>query len=105
MIFNFWRPYRFFKPRKDGWYLCTVQDGYGVNEPKVLYLYFRKWDQRWINDTRQTVFDGYKVYESGKAPIEDYRVLTDIYCERYDVVAWKKLPWCYIWSKFKGDKK
>ena len=40
MIFNLWRPYKWFKPKKDGWYLCTAAHGGGLNTPKVMELYF-----------------------------------------------------------------
>jgi hypothetical protein len=55
-------------------------------------LYFCKWDKRWINLTRQLVFDGYKVYELGRAPMEEDRYYTGSEYERIDILAWKKLP-------------
>lgn len=97
MIFNFWRPSWLFKPKKDGWYQCTAAHGGGLNSPRVMDLYFRTWDDKWVDPRRQTVFDGYKVYESCRAPIEDNRVYTDTECERIDILAWRKLPRCYGW--------
>lgn len=103
MIFNIWRPYKWIKPKKSGWYQCTVEYGYGPNKPspKVMYLYFRERDSKWINLSRQNVFDGYNVYESCRAPIDNNRVYTDCECERIDVVAWKHLPKYYRWWKYK----
>lgn len=96
MIFNIWRKYPNHKPKEDGWYQCTVQHGYGIDQPRVMDLYFEKdlgtyW---WIDKRRQQVFDGYKVYKSSRAPIEDNRVWKDSLCERDDVIAWRKLPKC-----------
>lgn len=104
MIFNFWRPYPFFVPKKSGWYQCTVAHGEGLNEPKVMDLYFDDWHSKWVDLRRQTVFDGYKVYESCRAPIEDNRVYTDTDCERIDILAWKHLPRYYSWWKKKRNK-
>ena len=104
MLFNFWRPYTWFKPKKDGWYQCTVAHGNGLNRPRVMDLYFRTWDSSWNDKRRQNVFDGYKVFESGRAPIDDYRVYSDSECVRIDVVAWRKLPRCYGWWHQKHKK-
>lgn len=101
MIFNFWRPCRFFRPRKDGWYLCTTEHGGGLNRPRVLLLYFHVWNKTWVDDRRQSVFDGYKVYESGRAPIDENRVFGDRECERIDILAWKKLPRRYRFGRRK----
>lgn len=103
MIFNLWRPYKWFKPKTDGIYLCTVAHGAGENIPKVMELKFTKWNSKWIRAERQNVFDGYQVYESCRAPIHDNLVYSDSECERIDVIAWKKLPRCYSWwRKMKG---
>lgn len=48
MIFNLWRPYKWFKPKTDGIYLCTVAHGAGENMPKVMELKFTKWNSKWI---------------------------------------------------------
>lgn len=85
MIFNFWRPYPFLKPKRDGWYLCTVGD-------QVTRLYYNEREDRWVNVSRQQVFDGYKVYKTGREPLEYNRVYTDRLCEPDDILAWKRLP-------------
>lgn len=103
-LFNIWRPYKWFKPRKDGRYLCTIQNGYLTNEPRVVLLYFRERDSKWFNAARQNVFDGYQVYECCRAPMDYNRIFTDSECERTDVIAWKKLPRFYGWWKRRGEK-
>ena len=97
MIFNFWRPYPLFKPKKAGWYQCTASDGNGAGNPKVIDLSFREWDEKWFDLRRQSVFDGYKVYKSCRAPIDSNRVYTDSECERLDIVSWRKLPKHFRW--------
>lgn len=102
MIFNFWRKYPLFKPKKEGWYQCTVQHGYGLYQPRVMDLYFYfKPDVGgiWVDSRRKEVFMGYKVYKPNRAPIEDNRVWEDSDCERNDVIAWRKLPMCYGWKR------
>nr|WP_296955186.1 hypothetical protein [uncultured Mediterraneibacter sp.] len=105
MVFNLWRPIWLMNPRKSGWYQCTVAHGGGENIPKVMELYFQDWNENWLNPRRQNVFDGYKVYESGRAPIDEYRVYTDGECTREDVIAWRKLPRCYGWWRKKRNRK
>lgn len=86
-IFNFWRNYPRFKPKKEAAYLCTLEDG------SVMILYYSEWVDEWIDSSRQSVFDGYQVYMSGRGQIEDTRVYSDGLCDRTrSVMAWKKLP-------------
>lgn len=89
MIFNFWRPYPFFKPKKDGWYQCSVRN-------HVMDLYYDASSDSWLDKRRQNVFDGYKCYKSGREPLEYNRVFTDSLCVRDDVVAWKKMPTVFL---------
>lgn len=103
MLFNFWRPYPFLKPRKSGWYICTTSYSNGIGDPEVIELYFSDWNSKWINKSRQTVFDGYKVYQPCRATTDENRVYTDSACERIDVISWKKLPRCYRWWKKKKE--
>lgn len=95
MIFNFWRRYPRWKPKKSGWYQCTVRYGYERPDPCVMDLYFRSGDGKWIDRRRQHVFEGYKVYKSGREPMEYNRVYTDSLCERIDILAWRPLPRIY----------
>lgn len=92
-MINLWRNYPKCKPKKAGKYLCTVRYGSELENTKVMDLYFDTIDGgRWIDDRRQNVFDGYKVYVTGRIATEDNRVYTDALCERSFVSAWKKMP-------------
>ena len=96
MIFNRWRKYPNHKPKKDGWYQCTVQHGFGIDQLRVMDLYFCTIDREcWLDKRRRQVFDGYKVYKPSRAPIDDNRVWEDGLCERNDVLAWRNLPRVY----------
>lgn len=89
MIFNRWRRNSKKPPKKEGWYQCTVDRGYGL---AVMDLYYDTWyGGRWVDRRRKQVFDGYKVYKPGREPLEYNRVHEDELCERVDVLAWKKL--------------
>lgn len=97
MIFNPWRPAKYIKPKEAGYYQCTVQHGGGENIPKVMELCYT-YGEKWINHSRQNVFDGYKVYQACRAPIDANLVHTDTLCERIDVIAWRKIPKpCRLW--------
>lgn len=101
MIFNRWRKG---EPRQEGWYQCTVQHGFGIDEPRVMDLYWWYAPDRggvWVDRRRESVFDGYKVYLPNRAAIDDNRVFRDNDCERIDVIAWRKLPKVYGWRKIK----
>lgn len=106
MIFNFWRPYLLFKPKKSGHYLCTVRCGDETNNTGVMELYYTDWKNEFSDYRRVNVFEGYKVYKASKAAIEDNRVYSDSLCDRtLGVVAWKKLPKpCGWWRKKKGGE-
>ena len=95
MILNFWRPYPLLKPKKEGWYSCTTNfNGHGTF---VKDLYFDPIEGgKWIDQRRQTVFDGYKVYKPCREPLEYNRVHTDGLCEP-EVVAWRKQTKAYGW--------
>ena len=102
MLFNFWIPSWLTRPRKDGRYLCTTTAGYVLD----LYYIIRDGEGKWIDIRRKNVFDGYKVYKSGREPLEYNRVFEDSLCERIDILAWKKLPRAYrSWSRKKGAGK
>ena len=91
MILNFWRKYPFLKPKKDGRYLCTTENG------KVMDLFYDTIEKTWIDIRRQNVFDGYKCYKQCREPLEYNRVHSDSLCHRNDVIAWKYLPARYGW--------
>ena len=101
-MLNIWHPYPLMTPKKDGWYICTAAHGAGLNTPKVMEVYFRKWDKKWYNPRRHSVFDGYKVCEACRAPLEDNRVFTDSECDRIDILAWRPLPRLYPFGRKRG---
>lgn len=103
MILNFWRPISLFRPKKAGWYQCTVRvETYNT---RVMNLYFDTIEGgKWLDLKRQKVFDGYKVYKPGRETLEYHRVHTDELCERIDILAWRKLPRPYGWWKKKGER-
>lgn len=96
-MINIWRRFNKFprmKPKEDGWYTCTVIHDAGESEPQksVMDLYFDTWTSQWIDKRRQSVFDGYVAFMTGKAQLDGNRVYTDILCDRTnEVIAWKKL--------------
>ena len=85
MLFNFWRYYKWFKPKTEETYLCTLDDG------TVLDLYFR-YDKVWVDIRRQRTIDGYKCYKQGREPMEYNRIYEDSLCIRDNVIAWKFMP-------------
>lgn len=92
MIFNIWRPYPLIEPRTEGWYQVTLVDG------TVMDLYFLEWQGAWMDERRQSVFKGYKVYHSGRAPMEETRVYDDKLCNRTsEVKAWRKIDNGFGW--------
>ena len=98
-MINLWRAYPRRKPKSDGFYLCTID----VGERYVTRLYFDSHNNKWVDWTRQKVFEGYVVFKPQRAPIPDNRVYTDSLCDRTEeVIAWKKLP---MWSKRKVRRK
>lgn len=95
LIFNRWRKFPRRKPKAEGRYLCIVRYGLGgvIESPTIMDLYWWYAPDHggvWIDRRRKNVFDGYKVYSSSRAPIEDNRVFGDSLCERIDVLAWKR---------------
>ena len=99
MIFNFWRPTSFVRPKKDGWYQCWIKYDDDSDHDYVMDLYFDTLERKWFDRRRQSVFNGYKVYKSGREPLGYNRVYTDNLCERIDVVAWKKMPMIFRFRK------
>ena len=103
-MFNFWRPYPLLKPRKSGFYLCTVRY-LETNSFVVEKLHYS--NGKWTNKSRQLVFEGYKVYKLDRATIEENHVYSDILSELPDetIAAWKKLPRAYDRRKKKVQKR
>lgn len=88
MIFNPWRKFPKWKPKVEGYYLCTI---YSDDIFYATRLYYK--DGKWTNNDRLAVFRGYNVYKVCRAPIEENHLYSDGLCDRTDdVVAWKKIP-------------
>lgn len=104
MIFNMWRKYPKRKPKVSGWYVCSMD--VELSEYPLMVLFYDIREKKWFNRTRQLVFNGYAVYKSCRAPIPENRVFTDRYCEREDVIAWKKIPLIIRkdWARTKCEK-
>ena len=96
MTFNRWRRYPIRKPKESGWYLCTTRFQFPseLTEEKcfVHQLFYDSHSDKWIDISRQSVFEGYVVYKSCRAPIQENHVHFDSLCERDDVLAWRKIP-------------
>lgn len=105
LTINRWRKYPKRKPKKVAeYYLCSVKNLETMGESRIMVLFYT-WDHKFIDRSRTSVFDGYKVYKSGRAAIEENRVFGDSLCVRDDeVIAWKKLPKAYDWRKVKKIK-
>lgn len=99
MIFDNWKSYPKHKPKRDGWYQCTIRHGENMEKAYVTDLLYKARLDKWIDIHRQSVFEGYKVYKGHKETSEESRVYTDKLCVRDSVVAWKKLPRVYKGGK------
>lgn len=92
-MLNFWRRYPRRKPKKEGWYSCTVRyfDG-EIENRKVMDLYYIPWANKWYDERRYSVFKGYTIYLPGRGQLEGNRVFDDRLCDLTDdVLSWKKL--------------
>lgn len=96
-----WFEYPNKKPKKDGWYQCTVEFEIEIDEVNhihksyVMDLYYYTETNQWRDNRRQNVFDKYEVYgncegPSGHDALE--RIYADNYCILDEVIAWKNLP-------------
>lgn len=92
----FWKLFSEKKPKKSGWYQCTVEVP-GIDR-YVVDLYWDAEVERFKDNSRQDVFNTYDVYAYNEATYEyDKNVNTDQYCDMTThVVAWKKLPKPYL---------
>lgn len=95
----FWKKFINKKPKKDGWYLCTVLfpftkdfDGSDVYQTYVMDLYWYCDKQKFLDNRVGQIFDMYEVIgygQNNKVKIlkEEYH-----YDRTYHVVAWRRLP-------------
>ena len=85
-----WNEFPRKKPKKNGWYQCTVE--VPGQQRYVMDLYWYGETGRFIDNRRQNVFDTYKVYGC------DGKQLTTIpLCDRTTrVKAWCNMPDVYM---------
>lgn len=102
-LFNRWRVFGKEKPKKDGWYICTVE--VPRMQRYVMDLYWYGKNQRFKDNRKQLVFSDYDVYAYNDVTHEyDKPINTDSLCDRTEnVIAWKKSPKPYM-KGFGEDK-
>jgi hypothetical protein len=57
------------KPKRDGWYQCTIRHGENMEKAYVTDLLYKARLNRWIDVHRQNVFEGYRVFNV-RGPID-----------------------------------
>lgn len=99
----FWKKFPDKKPKKDGWYQCTIAfpftklpDGTDVYQTYVMDLHYCTETEQFIDNRERHVFHLYDVYGYGKG---NQKVKLKSY-EHGDkteyVVAWKHMPKPYL---------
>lgn len=91
-LFNKWRVLSEEKPKKDGWYLCTVKLSDGDCHIEQLYWYGEI--QQFKNKQVVDIYSTCDVYAYNRVTHE-YDILVKDYIPREQVIAWKKLPRVY----------
>jgi len=97
-MFNRWKPYPKHKPKKRGWYICSIRYGEEPGQAYVMDLFWDEVREVWKDNRRSNVFQEYEVYGYGVNIIEQpikKQIWHDKLCERDDVIAFKKLPKIY----------
>ena len=97
-MFNRWKPYPKHKPKKRGWYICSIRYGEDKGQAYVMDLFWDEVRQVWKDNRRLNVFQEYEVYGYGSSIIDTpikKQLWTDRLCERDDVIAFKRLPKIY----------
>ena len=92
-----WKRFDRKKPKKNGWYTCTVEV---PNQQRyVMDLFWYNQTQQFRDNRRQDVYDVYEVYNyDGK------KMHADKLCNRTNnVIAWKKRPRVYMKGFIKSD--
>ena len=92
-----WHVFKKKKPKKEGWYQCTVEVPGQQRYVMDLYWYNRL-GGRFRDNRRQNVFDSYIVYGYNDETRElNLRLYTEPLCDRTEgVIAWRKLPRTYM---------
>lgn len=100
-MFNRWRPYPKHKPKKKGWYQCSIQYGKDPDQAYVMDLYWNDKREMFVDNRRFNVFQLYEVYGYGTFNSNvKTRMYSDSTCFREDVIAFKRLPKLYKKSIF-----
>ena len=95
-MFNMWKPYPKNKPKKRGWYICSIRYGEDPCQAYVMDLFWDEKMEQWKDNRRLDVYNTYKVYGyNNETRLEDKRIYKDNVCFRTDVIAFKKLPKIY----------
>lgn len=92
----FWKQFSKKKPKKDGWYQCTVEvPGF---QRYVMDLYWYGEYEKWKDNRRQDVFNTYDVYAIDPTTNQFTKnIHSERLCDRTDsVVAWRKIPKPYM---------
>lgn len=85
-----WKRFDKKKPKKDGWYICTVEAENQLRYTMDLYWYSDR--QQFRDNRRQDVFNSYDVYGD-----KNKKLYSEKLCNRTDdVIAWKKQPRTYM---------
>ncbi len=102
----FWKRFPNKKPKKSGWYQCTISfqrlttdDGKDVYQTYVMDLYYYKGTERFIDNRARNIFDSYEVYAYREGAYQKVRLnyWDSPNCDRTKhVVAWRKLPKPYL---------
>lgn len=96
-MFNMWKPFPQYIPKKRGWYICSIRYG---EEPSQAYVMDLFWDDGvWKDNRRLNVFQqyevlGYDIDDITGQPCKK-QIFTDNLCFRADVIAFKKCPKIY----------
>ena len=97
-MLNRWKPYPKHKPKKRGWYICSIRYGEEPGQAYVMDLFWNEKLERWQDNRRLDVFQTFEVLGWGE-DIRGNNIKKQIYydncCYRDDVVAFKKLPTIY----------
>lgn len=97
-MFNRWKPFPKNKPKKSGWYTCSMRFS---ERPEDAYTMDLFWDEKrevWKDNRRLNVFQCYEVYgwcnNILDQPVKK-QLFYDYLCERNDVIAFKRCPKIY----------
>jgi hypothetical protein len=85
-----WHKFPKTKPKKNGWYQCTVE--VSNQQRYVMDLFWYGDRQQFRDNRRQDVFDSYDVYGyNNETKLNDKKLYTINLCNRTDeVVAWRQ---------------